>query len=632
MHWGVCISALTGDWLIPGYNADGKINQLYSYRTNKDGRMICMPTPTLTHKLHGIPLWDRSAQDVYICEGIWDALALWELLGVAKFTGTDLMATANGDNLRTRAAVLAVSSCGGVSCLHKFLSLFEGKHPILLFDNDHPRKHESRVIAGQGYKSMQEATSILCNVTQKISYLNWGLNGYDRLLPSGYDVRDQLSEGGDLLGPRLDRLQQLLGKIDDVPKDWLVPSRRSEPQGSEEGCGDCKDWKSLVNSWRKVLTWTDRLDQTLSVMLATVVSTQLVGDQLWIKVIGPPGSGKSELCEALAANLKYVHPISTFTGFHSGYKEDKEGSKDYSLLVQVQNKTLVIKDGDTLLKAPNREQILAEARDLYDGTARTHYRHGMSRRYERLRTTLVLSGTESLRELDTSELGERFLDTVICDEISAELEEAIGLRVIYRAAYESRLQVDGKPETATSPERVAARGMTGGYIGYLRRNAQQLLDLLPNPEQEQAQELYNLALFVSYMRSRPSPKQQEKAHKELSSRLSYQLTRLANCLAVVLNRDGWDEEVMRRVRCVALDTARGLALEIARLIWDTGNVGLASSSLAVALGQEDHTMSKLLKHLKRLKVITVKNVGGVPQWRLTLPLARLYKEVVECHG
>ena len=146
------------------------------------------------------------------------------------------------------------------------------------------------------------------------------------------------------------------------------------------------------SAWRKALKWTDGLDCALSVMLASVTSTMQVGDQLWVKIIGPASCGKSTLCEALSVNDKYILAKSTIRGFHSGYKSDRDGTEDNSLIVQVRNKTLITKDGDTILQSPNLGQILSDARDLYDCTTRSHYKNKMGKDYVGVRMTWILCG------------------------------------------------------------------------------------------------------------------------------------------------------------------------------------------------------------------------------------------------
>jgi len=55
----------------------------------------------------------------------------------------------------------------------------------------------------------------------------------------------------------------------------------------------------------------------------------------------------------------------------------------------------------------------------------------------------------------------------------------------------------------------------------------------------------SLGKFVSYMRARPSDRQDELAEREFAARLVSQFARLAAFLCVVMNRTSVDDEVMR---------------------------------------------------------------------------------------
>jgi hypothetical protein len=72
-----------------------------------------------------------------------------------------------------------------------------------------------------------------------------------------------------------------------------------------------------------------------------------------------------------------------------------------------------MKDGDTLANSPNRDKILSELRDLYDGTSRAHYRNMKADEFEDVRLSFILCGTDELRQLNRTFLGERFLDCEI---------------------------------------------------------------------------------------------------------------------------------------------------------------------------------------------------------------------------
>ncbi|KKL61303.1 hypothetical protein LCGC14_2196640, partial [marine sediment metagenome] len=340
--------------------------------------------------------------------------------------------------------------------------------------------------------------------------------------------------------------------------------------------------------------------------------------------------GKSTLCEALSVNKKHILAKSTIRGFHSGFSTG-DNTQDNSLLSKLRDKTLITKDGDTLLQSPNLSQILSEGRDIYDGVSRTHYRNAMSKDYEGVRMTWILCGTSSLRSIDNSELGERFLDCVIMEIIDDELEDEILSRVAHRADRNVSLETDGKVTTHYDPALVQAMSLTGGYIDSLKENTATKLEAIEMPTRS-LQKCIRLGKFVAFLRARPSVHQDENAERELASRLVSQHIRLAKCLSLVLNHSTVNEVVMKRIKRIALDTSRGITLDITNQLHEEE---LEARALAIRLGKVQTLVSKLLRFLQQIGVVEnfrvekVKGLRTTPKWRLTEKMSKLYSDVME---
>lgn len=658
-QWGVVQSVITGEWLVAGYGINGEINQLYRY-TKLDGTMRLIATPRYESKGqvvgHGLhfhkgfteTVSKSETETIYVCEGPWDGMALWETMGKCR-RFVDVLNPRAEEGLERTGVVSRSLLADSVVCAvpgsgvfnATWTPYFEGKTVILCYDSDHPRTQGGRTLLPTGYGGEKIASQVIATNVEEpatLQYISWGKEGYSPELPSGWDVRDQLtsSKAGDTETEqgRIKELEGLLRKIKPIPEDWIKGrGKEARKNGSTDlECLPCKSWKTLTNSWRKALKWTPGLDRGLSCMLSVIASTTRQGDQLWMKIISPPSSGKSVLCEAVSVSKKHVLAKSTIRGFHSGYQTDKEGKEDNSLIKILNGKTLVTKDGDTLLQSPNKSQILAEARDVYDRAARSHYRNKMSKDHEGLNITWLLCGTESLRELDSSELGERFLDCVIVDDMDEELENEIGWRVALRASREVSSEVNGQATKRESPEMTEAKQLTGGYIEYLCANAAELLEEV-ECDDDALRECQTLATFVAFLRSRPSSKQEEKAQRELSFRLISQHVRLAKCMAIVLNRPTVDQEVLSRVRQTSLDTARGRTLEIVRTLYEHPE-GLAGSQLALHIQSTEDKTRPLLTFLRSIKAIELRQVPKtglrkLMRWYLSDRMRRLYIAVVE---
>lgn len=365
-------------------------------------------------------------------------------------------------------------------------------------------------------------------------------------------------------------LQQYLNRFTTPPEEWFEETvkkgKKSEPNHriTVQPLG-CTTFKKLVENWRDTrnesgggkkgaLRWNDRYDIGLSTMLAVAASTDLPTSQVWLRVIAVAGSGKSTLCEAIAASEQWSYATSVFTGVHSGFTLNGE---DNSLIPLINHKTFLINEGDTLMKQPNKEQLMSELRDLHFGVARNRYRTGLSQVYDNIRTTIILAGTPAIRVLNASALGDRFLDLVTYEKES-NLEESLLVRNVIGMGIEAIQKfanVNGSPKKYLSTEKLLAYQYTAGYLDYLRNNIIRLVGSLSIPTWY-VPACEELGKLVAIMRTRSGKGEEDPTEPELHTRLGEQISKLGLCLAVVLNRP-IDNEVMRRLATVSLDTCYG---------------------------------------------------------------------------
>lgn len=200
-YWGICKSVLSGRWLVPAYNAEGALTQLYK-RIPAGDRWELRPTPTIGHALHGVPLLDPQCSTVYVCEGPWDAMVLWEQMRTAKVVDSHLEYTGNPDASLLgpgEGSVLAVPNCGAVGePLARHLPLFAGRRVVLMFDNDHPKVHHDAYQDGAGYGATKRLAAMLQGVAREVAWVKWGevlQNGANLELADGYDVKDAVTKG-----------------------------------------------------------------------------------------------------------------------------------------------------------------------------------------------------------------------------------------------------------------------------------------------------------------------------------------------------------------------------------------------------------------------------------------------------
>lgn len=115
----------------------------------------------------------------------------------------------------------------------------------------------------------------------------------------------------------------------------------------------------------------------LYAVLGTISANRLPGDPVWLLLVGPPGSGKSETLQA-AAGLPEVHPTGTLTeaALLSGTaaKERAQNAKG-GLLREIGSFGVILcKDVGSILSMhrEGRAQVLAGLREIYDGSWTRH--------------------------------------------------------------------------------------------------------------------------------------------------------------------------------------------------------------------------------------------------------------------
>lgn len=195
-EWQLCRSLISREWLVPAYGVSSKHpKQLYKYfQTKPGGKMLLLPTPESGGAaIFGMNKHSADRPLIFITEGPWDGMKLYELLASRKLSETGLMVTGNPDvSILSQCNVISLPGCN--TFLESWLPLVCGKMVFIMFDNDHPNP-------STGAMPGRDATKRLVNYFYSrpmnerpsgVYQLEWSVKGYDPDLPSGYDVRDAL--------------------------------------------------------------------------------------------------------------------------------------------------------------------------------------------------------------------------------------------------------------------------------------------------------------------------------------------------------------------------------------------------------------------------------------------------------
>lgn len=440
--------------------------------------------------------------------------------------------------------------------------------------------------------------------------------------------------------PRLTAVQQLLSLTSSVPQDWIDTERKVVESRNRIKPHACSEWRGVRSAWTKAARWRQGLEDVLVSSLAVAMSTQQRGnEQLCLLVVGPPGASKTRIVSSLLVS-EHCYQFEAMSGLLSGWRSGF-GDKDYSMLNRINGKCLITPEGDVIVSNPKFPELMGQLRRIYDGSLASDFKTlEEQRRYDGLRTPLIWAGTPKMMlSMNQSQLGDRFIRIHI-DEPPPDEERAILLRVINTARRDVRETSNCSAESQMSPEMLKAYQLTGGYVDYLRENAQKLLNNVDRGQGQWVEEYCaDLAQFTAYLRTKPDsdPRKRvdEIARRELPTRLAQQYVRMGDCVATVLGKPEVDESVLRLIRKIAIDTTDTKILSLIGNIRDGGENGAYTAALARWSSVTDAHMCDTLSFLESLGTVRQYHSNGTPgsdaysRWHLSDEMERLWERV---HG
>jgi len=366
-------------WIMPIRNESGSIVNLRVWSPKSK-----IPMSTAGCKLH---LGNQQAlvqfDTIYVCEGEWDSYCLEWLLK---------------RNPKSAKSSGVVSLPGADSFKEEWTEKFKQKEVILLFDNDQA-----------GRKGMAKTISLLQKHTKckTIHSINWPDS-----LPDKYDINDFVAKHKKQPIIALKRL-----------KSYLVVN--SVKLGKPKKNIVCKTFDSLVLEFKKYIHVSDDMEDGILLICAVILSNLIPGEPLWLFLVGPAGSGKTLLLQALGDSENTVYQSSLgaktlISGWNTG-----DGS-DPSLLPRIVGKTLVLKDYTELMSKPIGEQdeIYGQLRGAYDGHVARSYASGIIREYPEpgsgdsdCRFSILAGVTNAIHGDARASLGERFIKYLLVEPV-----------------------------------------------------------------------------------------------------------------------------------------------------------------------------------------------------------------------
>lgn len=570
-------------WLVPTTSFRGTFQDLRCAKLRKKiiGTAGCKTGLWNAHELAASP----KGSTVYVCEGEWDGIALTLLQNRIGFSGV----------------VVAVP--GAQIFKADWVDYFKGMKVVFLYDND-----------GDGDSGSWKASRMISIVSASVRFLCWPESFVDK-----YDIRDHV-----VSMPKTPK--RCWKEITELIRD--KHRRHDELSTGEKGTGrservrrpaaEVPTFEDVIAVYRKWLKMTPDLVDALLTCCAVVLSNQLPGDPVWLYLVGPPSSGKSEILCSLSKCpdtffQSSVHREALISGFRS------VNGSDPSLIPLMIGKTAIFKDWTEMLSSnpialEDTNKIL---RGAYDGSVLKTFGNGVVREYKG-RFSMLAGVTNSIHGFSNATMGERFLKFQLGNLNRNQTRELL---------------------------RSAARGVLqeGAKNAELQDIADAFLDRdIPTPDfdefvsDEILDRLAALAEMIGILRHEidrdfrgdikvmPAP--------EFGARLIKQLTKLGMSVALTLGRDTIDADSWRIVERVAFDTAIGFNLDLVQAMVNLDGSKLRIDELSKKTRIPFSTMVKKMEDLKLLGVVykddKIAPIGGgrpAQTYKLGRKISRLWK-------
>lgn len=329
---------------------------------------------------------------------------------------------------------------------------------------------------------------------------------------------------------------------------------------------------------RRWLVLEDHLLPTIPLVIA--VANRLPGPPVWLMIVAPPSSGKSEVIRGLNS-LDGVYHISSLTSstFASGMLPTTGSDETPSLLKRMEEREqwlLTLKDFGTIqsVQRETRNEIFGQLREIYDGQFSATYGTGVEIDWNGKLGMLVGATPAVDRQYKWSaELGERFVQ--------------------FRPLASDPEEVSRRAVQATEMEQGKNREIKAAYGSGFRQAQERIAELedggLPLAE-HQEEMVAALARFTAEAR-RPVRHRRGGGYEVLSpegpARLAKVFAQLYKTGLICFADD--ERLALRLVARVAVDCVPGRRGKLLRTLAEKNSEGVTATGMATRLGCDTET-------------------------------------------
>lgn len=559
-HFNVGYNSFTESFLVPILDISGK--KVWDLRLYKNKKLLS------TAGCHvGLFNWsslDSEADVIYICEGEWDGMALYEARTKAK---------------APNAAIVAVPGAGTFKA--DWISHFKNRKVRVLYDNDKAGREGSLKIY-----------NVLKTLTDDLTFLQWPEGTGE-----GFDVRDLYKAEG--ARKALAFIDEHLGEVPPGAQEdevLVTDSKQAVARETSKLDGLGVSPERVYETYQKWLHLPDTV--VLDFMFGTVIANRLPGDPLWGQLVGPSGATKTELLQSLTGAPMIVTATSlTPHALVSG--ANFSGGGDPSLLPKWNGKVAIIKDMTVLLSMNplHREEIFSIFRDAYDGKTEKNFGNGVCRSYEV--KFGIIAGVTPIIEIFAEEhtaLGERFLRFPVSVPTTMKGKLDLARRAMNNTLSEDQMRLELRevarevlnfkfPDKVEIPEEMNERIL----------HAAQLLALLRSTIKRD-----NFTKEITY-----------KPFSEMATRLSKQFRKMLYGVALFRRLDVADERCYEVIKRIVVGTIPSRMNDILRMMYKKDKFKFYDlETLSASTRLPSITTQRLLDGLTVLDVLKRSSYSG----------------------
>lgn len=601
------------DWLELGYSnqytfgireAGGKLVDIRIYKPGSkvistSGSKVC---------LLGLPeLAKDKSNKVYICEGESDTIAVQWLLGAAGKGGR------------------AVCSPGAGTFKPEWADFFKGKEVFVLYDHD-----------AAGLKGEMVVLDRLAKVAKQLMFCHWPAGK-----PPGFDARDFIIKNGVAKKTPKRCFKFLSSLFKDKPRtnvDQEIEAMLSENQPPE--VDPSITIIDVLRAYDELLHDPNHMSIELAIIM--MVSNLFDTDPVWMFLVAPPSSGKTQVINGLKylcqpyEEIGYSMSAITTHALVSGM-ETKRGDPSVFAKLDGKRMTLIIKDFSTVTSMPESEkmEINAQLRDGYDGYTSKSFGNGVVRTYNHLKFGLLAAVTDDIyNEAVTNQaLGERF----------AKLNIGRSNDLAFAEGAMDKALSDASRSTFKEDEDRCARMVHSCVKNIMKR----VMDGTPLPKlsSELQEAIKGISLYVAAMRGTVSRDKfrrdyiKSAPYSETGIRFAKMIANIAAYHALIYGRQLATLEDLPLIRRIALDTINQRDEEILRKVWLLNREASDREPIKHVIQEgskyTQYTVHCVLEDLVMLDMLNREKEGRKHYYRVSLKMksiiekARLYQSKEE---